>query len=249
MIFFRDSLLFATAVVLILKAVEVYSIVGGHTTLSGEAPFIVALHSSSNSAFICAGVLVKDSWVLSTAQCVENKTEADIKILFGSHRLLTNKKQFQISKILRHAEYEVFNNTNNLALLQLSEAVPITTRVSTIALNDEQISSSTPTVFYGWGSLSFGSTAYSNNLQTLYQRALSTIDCRLRISNLPAGNICAVAQQQQSACSKDEGGPLVRYDSGKLIGIFNYGSKCSGNLPDVFVDVYAYKSWIESTIA
>uniref|UniRef100_A0A182NP74 Peptidase S1 domain-containing protein n=1 Tax=Anopheles dirus TaxID=7168 RepID=A0A182NP74_9DIPT len=196
---------------------------------------------------MCAGVLVKSTWVLTTAQCVSEKVAADLKVLLGSHRLLTNKKTLNVNAIVRHPSYDSTTGAHNLALLQLSEAAALSERVATIALNDVAITSDVASVFYGWGALSYGSTASSNTLQTLYRRTLSTSDCRARLSSLVDGNVCATGPIGQAACTKDDGGPLVRYDSSKLIGIFSYGTQCSGRLPDVFVDIYIHKSWIDAT--
>uniref|UniRef100_A0A182W7Y0 Peptidase S1 domain-containing protein n=1 Tax=Anopheles minimus TaxID=112268 RepID=A0A182W7Y0_9DIPT len=226
-----------------------HSIVGGHTSLPSAAPYIVAIKTTTPSTFLCAGVLVKSTWILTTAQCVTDKSETELKVLSGSHRLLTNKKLHSVSKIERHPSYNAVNGANNVALLQLTEAVTLSARVSTIELNDQQITTNIPAVFYGWGTLSYGSPGYSNVLQTLYRRTLSLNDCRTRngLSNLSDGNVCAINQPGQAACSKDEGGPLVRSDSTKLIGLFYYGSLCNGSSPDVFVDVYTNKAWIDST--
>lgn len=243
------KVLFAVLVITIFATREVSSIVGGHTSLPGTAPYIVALRTSTTSAFVCAGVLVKASWVLTTAQCVTDKTAADLTVLLGSHRLLTNKKANTVSKIQVHPSYTVANGANNVALLQLYEPATLSTRVTTIDLNDQSIASDLSVTFYGWGTLAYGSPGYSNTLQTLYRRTLSLSDCRTRsgLSSLAAGNICAISQVGQSACTYDEGGPLVRSDTLKLVGLFFYGTQCSGLLPDVFVDVYSHKTWIDQT--
>uniref|UniRef100_A0A182PNU7 Peptidase S1 domain-containing protein n=1 Tax=Anopheles epiroticus TaxID=199890 RepID=A0A182PNU7_9DIPT len=210
-----------------------HSIVGGHASLPGAAPYIVAVKTTADSTFLCAGVLLKSTWILTTAQCVQDKIATDLQVLLGSHRLLTNKATISVTKIERHPSYNTVSSANNLALLQLSNSVPLSTRVNTIALNDAPIASNVPVVFYGWGSTSYGAIAYSNVLQTLYKRTLSTVDCRTR-NNLMAlsdDNICTIDQQGQAACSRDEGGPLVQYDTPKLIGLFNYGSQCNGRTP------------------
>lgn len=246
---FTSCIVLVIVVITFFATSEVHSIVGGHTSLPSAAPYIVAIKTTSASTFVCAGVLVKSTWILTTAQCITDKAATELKILTGSHRLLTNKKLYSISKIERHPSYNATNGANNLALLQLSQAVALSARVSTIDLNDQEITTNIPAVFYGWGTLSYGSPGYSNVLQTLYRRTLSLSDCRTRngLSNLSSGNICAISQAGQAACSKDEGGPLVRYDSSKLIGLFYYGSLCNGRVPDVFVDVYTNKAWIDST--
>lgn len=45
---------------------------------------------------------------------------------------------------------------------------------------------------------------------------------------------------------KDEGGPLIDYASNKLIGIYDHGTQCSGDAPDVFVDVRSFSTWINA---
>ncbi|XP_049290631.1 chymotrypsin-1-like [Anopheles funestus] len=245
---FTSIVVLVIVIIAMFATSEVNSIVGGHSSLPGAAPYIVAIKTTSTSTFLCAGVLVKSTWILTTAQCVTDKAATELKILFGTHRLLTNKKLYSVSKIERHPSYSAVSGANNLALLELSEAVPLSTRVTTIDLNDKLVTTDTSAVFYGWGTLSYGSPGYSNILQTLYRRTLSLSDCRARngMSNLSDGNICAISQPGQAACSKDEGSPLVRSDSSTLLGLFYYGSQCNGLTPDVFVDVYTNKAWIDS---
>ncbi|KFB38123.1 AGAP009828-PA-like protein [Anopheles sinensis] len=144
------------------------------------APYIVAVREGS--AFICAGVLIKSNWVLTTAQCINDKSQADLSILAGSHRLLTNKNLLLISDIVKHTEYNTASGAHNLALLKLAEPVTLSSRINIIPLND-----------------------------TLVQRTLSTTDCRTSIASLADGDICALIQPGQAACTKDEGGPLLWY--------------------------------------
>ncbi|XP_058066765.1 chymotrypsin-2-like [Anopheles bellator] len=238
------AVLLAAVWVVLLQTGEVRSIVGGHTSLPGDAPYVVAVRLASGGSYLlCSGVLVKANWVLTTARCVSERTEADLAVLAGSHRLLTNKALGTVSKVVRHPSYDATSGAHNLALLQLTTALS----VSPVVLNDASVTTGAVTAFHGWGSLRYGTTSYSNELQTLYQRALSAVDCRAQIASLAEGDVCAMIQPGQAACSRDEGGPLVLYASKKLAGIFSYGTQCSGRVPDVFVDVYTHKAWIEAT--
>uniref|UniRef100_A0A8W7P7D1 Peptidase S1 domain-containing protein n=1 Tax=Anopheles coluzzii TaxID=1518534 RepID=A0A8W7P7D1_ANOCL len=160
---------FTKCVVLVIAAAvfqtsEVRSIVGGHASLPGAAPYIVAIKTTSASTLLCAGVLIKTTWILTTAQCVNDKTAADLKILTGSHRLLTSKELLLVSKIERHPSYKPASSEYNLALLQLSAAVSLSSRVATVVLNDEPIISGIPVVFFGWGASSYGSLAHFINV-------------------------------------------------------------------------------------
>lgn len=241
--FFQTVLVMAG--VTLLEINQVHSIVGGRTAMPETAPYIVAVREGS--AFICAGVLIKSNWVLTTAQCINDKSQADLSILAGSHRLLTNKNLLLISDIVKHTEYNTASGAHNLALLKLAEPVTLSSRINIIPLNDVTVASRIVTNFFGWGSLVYGSTSYSNNLQTLVQRTLSTTDCRTSIASLADGDICALIQPGQAACTKDEGGPLVNYQTKTLLGIYSYGTQCSGKVPDVFVDVYTHKTWVDAT--
>ncbi|XP_050095833.1 chymotrypsin-2-like [Anopheles aquasalis] len=241
------TVLLAALLTVLLQTNDVHSIVGGHTTLPGEAPYIVSIRSVSGSSHLCAGVLIKTNWVLTTARCTGDLTQADLVVLAGSQRLLTNKKPLPISTIVRHPSYSGTTGAHNLALLQLVAPITVSSRLGTIELNDAAVVTGAVTAFYGWGALRYGTTSYSNELQTLYQRALSTTDCRTRLTSLVEGDICAIIQPGQAACTRDEGGPLVLQGTKKLMGVFSYGTQCSGVVPDVFVDVQSHSAWIAQT--
>lgn len=240
-----DNKLLAVLFCAVLGIVTVECIVGGHTALPGEASYIVSIQSPTHA---CAGVLVKSTWVLTTASCVSGKTAANLKVLVGSHRLLTNMDRVTVTAVKAHASYNPTSGINNVALLQLSKDVT-SARVATIALNDAAVTTGVPTAFYGWGSLQYGSSARSNELQTLFQKTLSATDCAKILTTLPTGFICAQIQNGQAPCSKDEGGPLITgYGTGseKLVGIFDHGTQCSGDYPDVFVNVRTFTTWINT---
>ncbi|XP_053686237.1 chymotrypsin-2-like [Sabethes cyaneus] len=219
-------------------------VVGGHTSMSGVAPYVVSVQ---NPTHICGGVLVANNWVLTTASCVQGRS--NLKVLVGSLRLLTNMERTGVQSVTPHSAYNSVTGVNNVALLRLSQSV-VSNRIIAAQLNSAQVTSGLPTAFYGWGSLNHGSATKSNELQTLYQKTLSTADCAKRYQNnggLATGFICAQIQPGQAACSKDEGGPLIDMSSGKLLGIYDHGIQCSGVFPDVFIDVATHKTWIDTT--
>lgn len=236
----------ALLVCFVLGVSSVECIVGGHRSIPDAAQFMVSVQ---NPTHICGGVLVGSTWVLTTASCVVDRT--NLKVLVGSHRLLTNMERVDVSSTVIHEQYSKTSGINNLALLKLAKSVTAG-RVKAISLNDATVTSGNPTEFYGWGSLNYGSAARSNELQTLYQKTLSAADCKAKyqsVLGLQEGTICAHIQPGQAACSKDQGGPLVEHSSQKLLGIYDHGVQCSGKFPDVFVDIATYKTWIETKMA
>lgn len=229
----------------LLGVVTVECIVGGQTALPNLAYEVVSIQSPTH---ICGGVLVKAAWVLTTASCVNDKTVGNLKVLVGSHRLLTNMERVMVTVKKVHPSYDKTTGVNNVALLKLEKDVT-SNRVKTVTLNDAAVTTGATTVFYGWGSLKYGSSAKSNVLQTLNQKTLSAADCAGKVPGLPTGFICAQIQHGQAACAKDEGGPLISYNDGKLLGIYDHGTQCSGDAPDVFVDVFSFNAWITANAA
>ncbi|XP_062560327.1 trypsin I-P1-like [Armigeres subalbatus] len=241
-----EKLFFVFLVCTVLGISCVECIVGGHRSVSNAAPFMVSVQ---NPTHICGGALVGTDWVLATASCVQGKS--NLKVLVGSDRLLTNMDRVTVSRTNIHTGYNQTSGANNIALLKLDRSVT-SSRVKTIALNDVAVTTGLTTEFYGWGSLNYGSSAKSNALQVLYQRAISATDCRAKYQStliLQNDQFCAHVQPGQAACLYDQGGPLVGYSSKKLIGIYDHGILCSGKYPDAFTSVYNHKTWIETTMA
>lgn len=168
---------------------------GGHTSMPGAAPYVVSVQ---NPTHICGGVLVANNWVLTTVSCVQGRN--NLKVLVGSHRLLTNMPRVEVGSMILHPQYSSTSGINNVALLKLSQSVTS----ATVQLNSAAVTSGLPTAFYGWGSLNYGSASKSNELQTLYQKTLSAADCARKYQNnggLATGFICAHIQPGQAACS------------------------------------------------
>lgn len=169
---------------------------GGHRSFPNAAPFMVSVQ---NPTHICGGALVSSSWVLTTASCVDGRT--DLKVLVGSDRLLTNMERVEVSNQKIHEQYDRTSGIHNIALLKLTKSV---TADRVIPLNDVSVTTGNPTEFYGWGSLNYGSSARSNELQTLYQKTLSAADCKAKyqgVLGLQDGFFCAHIQPGQAACS------------------------------------------------
>ncbi|XP_055529549.1 chymotrypsin-2-like [Wyeomyia smithii] len=239
----NNKLLWTLLAGVLLKFTNVECVVGGHTSMPGAAPYVVSVQ---NPTHICGGVLVANNWVLTTVSCVQGRS--NLKVLVGSHRLLTNMARVGVSSIILNPQYSATSGINNVALLKLSQ--PVTS--APVQINSATVTTGLPTAFYGWGSLNYGSASKSNELQTLYQKTVSAADCAKKLQKnggLATGFICAHIQPGQAACSKDQGGPLIDVSSGKLLGIYDHGILCSGSFPDVFTNIAAFKTWIETTIA
>ncbi|XP_052564682.1 uncharacterized protein LOC120421257 isoform X2 [Culex pipiens pallens] len=84
----------------------------GHTTSLGSLAYI-ARHFGERITFLCSGVVITKSAVLTTASCL-----AEHRYLVV--RLIDKQTQYNISDVLKHETYNSTDKTNDIALIKLS---------------------------------------------------------------------------------------------------------------------------------
>jgi secreted trypsin-like serine protease len=76
---------------------------------------------------------------------------------------------------------------------------------------------------------------------------------RARIAPIPPTLICAGSREKKATCQGDSGGPLFArdvagYDGPVLIGVVGWAVGCA-YAPGVYTRVFAFRAWIDATIA
>ena len=120
--------------------------------------------------------------------------------------------------------------------------------------------SSSPNIGGGLNVIAIGNGArayndYKIGLKLQYVE-LQTIEMQTCLETLelikPGKNLfCAKdVLGEHSICFGDSGGPLIKNDTGELIGIINGPSdtKCQSKHPQVFIPVSAYMDWIQAAV-
>ncbi|KAK1896561.1 Trypsin-3 [Dissostichus eleginoides] len=97
----------------------------------------------------------------------------------------------------------------------------------------------------GWGPVENDGSVRVDQLRVVDVTVISQKACKDQIPGLRANAICT-GGKQGGFCKSDAGGPLVC--KGKAVGIATVNDNCSFGLPNVYIDISKYRSWINSCI-
>lgn len=259
-------------------------IVGGSTIDISDAPYQafiadVDLASGRFTAF-CGGSIYQTQWVITAAHCVERATTwpfGRLRVGVGTSDLTSVplSRLRAVSDIIIHPGWNASTFQNDIALLRLSEPVPIEAgcveSVSLpISLPATWPSTGTTGRVAGWGLVRHGTDQASSVLQNATVRVLTEIgdpDCG-RYGDYDSlyraeSMLCAgVPEAAVGVCRGDSGGGLVvpigavRY----LAGITSWSIGCGGEFndgtqtifddwPGVYTRASVFVDWIRSTTA
>ncbi|KAF2886573.1 hypothetical protein ILUMI_19600, partial [Ignelater luminosus] len=146
-----------------------------------------------------------------------------------------------VSGIEIHPDYNSSSINNDIAVLTLTFNLTEGPTIGPISLPNvnEEVSTGTPVVVSGWGTLTEGGYT-STQLQAVTVYIVDWNECNtVYEGSLTDRMICAgVPEGGKDSCQGDSGGPLVA--SGKLVGIVSWGNGCArSGYPGVYTDVAA----------
>lgn len=235
------------------------TIVGGQLATPGEWPWQVFIHAGP---YMCGGILIHESWVLTAAHCVTDDhdqaitTEAVWVVLGEYNRSAIDGTEQKITttQIILHPEYDANTNNNDIALLQLTTPAVFGNAVNPIPLvvtpvDDTLLVADTQAMVTGWGTTAEGSMT-SQELREVVVPLVSNEQCNHSYGIITDNMLCAgYAKGGKDSCQGDSGGPLVvpTADGGwKLAGIVSFGYGCArANYYGVYTRVSSYVTWIE----
>ena len=93
--------------------------------------------------------------ILTSASCSSGKEAHAMRIVLGEEdyqAINTNRELLKVDKIIVHPNYDPFNShIHNLAILQLSNEITMTSNVNEIGLGDGTETTSENLFISGWG--------------------------------------------------------------------------------------------------
>jgi hypothetical protein len=233
-------------------------IVGGTTATIADAPWQVGLISASATSEyqgqFCGGTLIAPDWVATAAHCINPAlTPSQLKILVGYDTLRTSgaSRAVATSRIVVHPNYDDVTEDNDVALIQLSSPVTLSSgSIETLPLASSTVPAGTSALITGWGNTAYPDTSYPTVLRKATVSIVSDAAC-----NIPYGGsinattmLCASnAGFTSDTCQGDSGGPLAVQVGGiwTLAGITSFGAGCAtAPYPGVYTEVSTYRDWI-----
>uniref|UniRef100_T1DPP1 Putative trypsin trypsin n=2 Tax=Anopheles aquasalis TaxID=42839 RepID=T1DPP1_ANOAQ len=172
----------------------------------------------------------------------------DINVVPVSVRRLVR----DVSRVYVHPNYNRLTDSNNLAVLRVSEPFPeFHNTIEPALLNVNMLPDNTQCQFAGWGATTDTVTAVVRPQQFLVTAPiLATASCNapaVHNNRVQQTMICAgaLAANANTVCRGNLGGGL--YCNGRLTGVLSFGLTCGlANRPGVYMDVRQFTNWIEA---
>ncbi|KAJ9481060.1 hypothetical protein VN97_g12445 [Penicillium thymicola] len=222
-------------------------IVKGVEATKGQAPCTVGL---SGSSLLCAGSLIGEKSVITTASCVKDKNATSTNVRLGSLHYASGGTVIGVSSIDIHPKYDADSLDNDIAFLALADPYSGATPAQ-LPTKQKSLSSGSSVQIFGWGKTSKGESL-SSTLRTASVKIISRSDCQNiyeSITTISSREFCVATKDGKGACQADHGGPVVD-SAGTLVGLISRTKSCdAGNNPGVDIQVDAYLDWINSKLA
>ncbi|XP_044744027.1 transmembrane protease serine 9-like [Chrysoperla carnea] len=228
-------------------------IVGGHPVIGNEFPFFAWI--KVKNSLICGATIISLDMILTSAHCFDEMDLNDIRnyteICAGTIDIDDIFQQVcRIPKtVIQHPGYNNFTLDNDIALIQVSNPFPRTSRIRPITLKTENDSTGRTCVTLGYGNTASDSDGISSHLMYVRLPIIPTFICAMQylLHNIKISSTMLCAGYLfggKDACYGDSGGPLIC--DNQLTGIVSFGLSCAKWLrPGVYTDVTRFIDWIE----
>uniref|UniRef100_A0A336M1Z0 CSON010664 protein n=1 Tax=Culicoides sonorensis TaxID=179676 RepID=A0A336M1Z0_CULSO len=231
-------------------------------TESKEFPHMVLIGSDSNKEvrYFCAGALISEQYVLTSAHCILNTGAKYVKVTGTS-----KGEYFTIIHTIPHPQYTNQSFYHDIGLVKLNRPVTLTpyTRPACLPYTTNKVNISEPLSNFIYSTWEIGSDTNIKfikvNLSKMEKKECDTYynDIQQLSNGIDAvTQICTINRSDSNVteCQVNLGGPIKiyhpkNYCSYLVLGISSFSKSCGfAESPLVFTDVRSYITWIEQTV-
>jgi len=233
-------------------------IINGVEAKKSDYPFVTGIIASSTSESgeispFCGASFIGGHYVLTASHCVDGSIAADIDVVVGEHDLNDRSTgvRYKVAQIYMHEDYDSLTTNNDIAILELEEAITNVTPIKplTVELEAELNTGELLTVM-GWGNMSTDDQSFPTVLQEVQVALYDQDKCNTAYNNeLTDVMLCAGFEEGgKDSCQGDSGGPLVINKNGEWYqaGVVSFGEGCAvEGFPGVYARVSKFLDWIK----
>ncbi|MEZ4868529.1 MAG: serine protease [Caldilineaceae bacterium] len=263
-------------------------IVGGQD-VPDPNPYVWQVGVFIDGSLSCGGSIVADRWILTAAHCVVLQISAtqiadvcrDVnlapfrqlyQIVVGRRALsdTATGRVMNVNRCIHHPDYDPNTTVNDIALIELAEAIPnAASMIVPLMTASQEVSLGAPDVvstITGWGGLNGyppgpppSNQQFPDVLQFVEIPIITNAQCVAAYEDLfGVGNsgvidsmVCAgLPEGGRDSCQGDSGGPMVVPDGkGGYIqnGIVSTGAGCAHpGVPGIYTRISAFVDWVNS---
>jgi len=240
-------------ILFLLHTIIFITVTGLEEASPGQFPYTVSLQIAGLGGHNCAGAILDQWWVLTTASCADIDDSLDhdhFLVVAGEYDLVAGDGTEQVRHVERVVRHPYFSTEGcDIALIRLNVSLDFDEFVSPISLADMGEEFSGDCSESGWSQLGHHLT-----MQYAQPAILNTEECRGNPSagQLGYGAICAGHDGTGTAemCPGYNGSPLacVRQDTNTTVlaglQMFTYSCMEQG-APSVYTEVAALRDWAD----
>ncbi|XP_067650851.1 trypsin Blo t 3-like [Haliotis asinina] len=228
-----------------------------------EFPWTVNIVDDDAAISMCGASIIRKDVILTAAHCVSSvvRSPSSLTVGYGSTKR-SNLVYVRARRIIIHPAYNSRNGDNDIAVVILNEALPLSakTNLRSICLPKAGTSydSNRRCIIVGWGIQKETDNSFPDVLQKAAVPLVPLNTCQRSYATNPyilvsERHLCAgyLGTGGIDDCTGDSGGPLMCPEGDKwvLYGVVSRGNGCGrAQSPGVYTYVPQYVGWILSQI-